>query len=127
MVVFGMKTEDPTTSGKMCIDSRELFSLVVNCVDARSLAIHPATTTHSKITAEAQISAGVEPEIVRLSIGIEAINDIIIDLDQALAKVEIHCCTCASVQICAGSFHSSKSICQHILRDNLIKIFFCFK
>jgi len=55
--------------------------------DAKSLAIHPATTTHSQLSAEEQISAGVSPDFVRLSIGIEDIEDILWDLDQALAKV----------------------------------------
>jgi len=87
MVVFGMKTEDPTASGKMFIDSLELISHVANVGDARSLAIHPATTTHSQMNAAAQLAAGVEPEMVRLSIGIETCDDIIADLDQALEKV----------------------------------------
>lgn len=87
MVVFGIKTEDPTLSGKQFIDSLELFSHVANVGDARSLAIHPATTTHSQMSNEEQINAGVNPEMVRLSIGIETIDDIIYDLDQALEKV----------------------------------------
>eukprot|EP00979_Chaetoceros_neogracilis_P017365 scaffold10205_cov224-Chaetoceros_neogracile.AAC.1 len=87
MVVFGMETGDPTASGKLFIDSLKLFSHVANVGDAKSLAIHPATTTHSQMNAEEQVAAGVEPEMVRLSIGIETIDDIIADLDQALAKV----------------------------------------
>mmetsp|Transcript_1666 Transcript_1666/g.2200 ORF Transcript_1666/g.2200 Transcript_1666/m.2200 type:complete len:88 (+) Transcript_1666:104-367(+) len=87
MVVFGMKTKDSIASGKTFIDSLELFSHVANVGDARSLAIHPATTTHSQMDAEAQIAAGVEPEMVRLSIGIETCDDIIADLDQALEQM----------------------------------------
>ena len=87
MVVFGMKTDDPVASGKRFIDSLELFSHVANVGDARSLAIHPGTTTHSQLSPEAQIAAGVEPEMVRLSIGIETSKDIIADLDQALEQI----------------------------------------
>jgi len=54
--------------------------------DAKSLAIHPATTTHSQLSEEEQVSAGVTPDFVRLSVGIEDIDDILWDLDQALSK-----------------------------------------
>jgi O-acetylhomoserine (thiol)-lyase len=57
---------------------------VANIGDAKSLAIHPASTTHSQLTAEEQLSTGVTDDFVRLSIGIEDINDILWDLDQAL-------------------------------------------
>lgn len=87
MVVFGIKSNDPTASGKTFIDSLRLFSHVANVGDARSLAIHPTTTTHSQMSAEELSAAGVPPEMVRLSIGIETIDDIISDLDQALEKV----------------------------------------
>lgn len=87
MVVFGIQTEDPTAAGKQFIDSLQLFSHVANVGDARSLAIHPATTTHSQMSPEEQMNAGVNPEMVRLSIGIETCEDIIHDLDQALDKV----------------------------------------
>ena len=87
MVVFGLKAKDPTSAGKAFIDSLELFSHVANVGDARSLAIHPATTTHSQMDGDEQIAAGVEPEMVRLSIGIETCTDIIADLDQALSKL----------------------------------------
>jgi len=87
MVVFGIRTADPTSAGKQFIDSLKLFSHVANVGDARSLAIHPATTTHSQMNSDAQIAAGVMPEMVRLSIGIETCDDIIADLDQALARV----------------------------------------
>ncbi len=65
-----------------------LFSHVANVGDARSLAIHPATTTHSQLNEEQQRAAGVSPEMVRLSIGLESVEDIIADLEQALKKIE---------------------------------------
>jgi O-acetylhomoserine (thiol)-lyase len=57
---------------------------VANVGDAKSLAIHPASTTHSQLTPEQQVSAGVSPDFVRLSVGIEDIEDILWDLNQAL-------------------------------------------
>jgi len=87
MVIFGLKTSNAVEAGKKFIESMELFSHVANVGDARSLCIHPATTTHSQMNEEAQIAAGVQPEMVRLSIGIETIADIIADLEQGLAKV----------------------------------------
>ncbi|MBT8408529.1 MAG: PLP-dependent transferase, partial [Alphaproteobacteria bacterium] len=68
------------------IDAVELFSHVANLGDARSLIIHSASTTHRQLTEEQQIAAGAAPNVVRLSIGIEDADDIIADLDQALAK-----------------------------------------
>ena len=62
-----------------------MFSHVANLGDAKSLAIHPATTTHSQLTAEQQLAGGIKPELVRLSVGIEHIDDILADLNQALA------------------------------------------
>ena len=71
-------------SGQKFIDSLELLYHVANIGDARSLAIHPATTTHSQLSPEEQLSTGVTPGYIRLSIGIEHIDDIIADIDQAL-------------------------------------------
>lgn len=68
------------------VDSLELFSHVANLGDTRSLIIHSASTTHRQLTPEQQVAAGAAPNVVRLSIGIEDANDIIADLDQALAK-----------------------------------------
>jgi len=62
----------------------KLFSLLANIGDAKSLVIHPASTTHSQLTEEEQASTGVTPGLVRLSVGIEDIRDIIADIDQAL-------------------------------------------
>jgi len=68
------------------VDSLELFSHVANLGDARSLIIHSASTTHRQLTTEQQIAAGAAPNVVRLSIGTEDVNDLIYDLDQALNK-----------------------------------------
>ena len=67
-------------------DALELFYHVANIGDARSLAIHPASTTHSQLSPDEQLSTGVSEGYVRLSIGIEHIDDIIADLEQALNK-----------------------------------------
>lgn len=85
MVVFGVKGGVP--SGKKFIESLNLFSHLANVGDAKSLALHPASTTHSQLTEEQQRAGGLTPELVRLSIGIENINDIIGDLENALSKV----------------------------------------
>jgi len=82
MVVFGIK--GGAKAGAAFIDSLELVSHLANVGDAKSLAIHPATTTHSQLTEAQQRAAGIAPELVRLSIGIEHIDDILADLDQAL-------------------------------------------
>lgn len=83
MVVFGIK--GGAAAGAKFIDSLKLFSHLANVGDAKSLAIHPATTTHSQLNEEQQRGAGITPELVRLSVGIEHIDDILADLDQALA------------------------------------------
>jgi O-acetylhomoserine (thiol)-lyase len=82
---FGIK--GGRAAGRTFIDNLKLFSHLANIGDAKSLAIHPASTTHSQLTAEEQTSTGVSDDYVRLSIGLETIDDIIADLDQALAKV----------------------------------------
>lgn len=81
---FGIK--GGLEEGKKFIDSLELFSLLANVADAKSLVIHPASTTHSQLTPEDQIASGTSPDMIRLSIGIEDPEDIIYDLDQALHK-----------------------------------------
>ena len=68
------------------VDSLEIFSHVANLGDARSLVIHPASTTHRQLTTEQQKAAGSDPGLVRISIGIEDADDLIKDLDQALAN-----------------------------------------
>ncbi len=82
---FGITGGKP--AGKVFIDNLKLFSHLANIGDAKSLAIHPASTTHSQLTPEEQQITGVTDDYVRLSVGIETIDDIIADLDQALAKV----------------------------------------
>ena len=82
---FGITGGKP--AGKTLIDNLKLFSHLANIGDAKSLAIHPASTTHSQLTPEEQQLTGVTDDYVRLSVGIETIDDIIADLDQALAKV----------------------------------------
>ena len=72
-------------AGKMFYDALKLFKRLVNMGDVKSLACHPASTTHRQMSAEEQLKAGVRPEMIRLSVGIEHIDDIIDDLDQALA------------------------------------------
>lgn len=84
MVVFGIK--GGAVAGSKFIDSLQLLSHLANVGDARSLAIHPATTTHSQLNAEQQKAAGIKPELVRLSVGIENVEDILADIDQALEK-----------------------------------------
>ncbi len=68
------------------VDSVELFSHVANIGDAKSLIIHPASTTHRQLTDEQRVAAGAGSDVIRLSIGLETADDIIADLEQALAK-----------------------------------------
>ena len=81
ILAFGIK--GGIESGKKFIEGLELFSHLANIGDVRSLAIHPASTTHSQLSAEEQVSTGVTPDLVRLSVGLESIDDIIADLDGA--------------------------------------------
>ena len=83
MVVFGIR--GGKEAGRRFIDGLKLFSHLANVGDAKSLAIHPATTTHSQLTEQQQSAGGITPELVRLSIGLEHVDDILADLDQALA------------------------------------------
>jgi O-acetylhomoserine (thiol)-lyase len=84
LFTFGIK--GGLDAGKVFYDSLNLFSRLVNIGDAKSLACHPASTTHRQMSPEQQRQAGVLPEAIRLSIGIEHIDDIIADLDQALER-----------------------------------------
>jgi len=85
--LLGFELKDGEDAGKKFIDNLKLLYHVANIGDARSLAIHPASTTHSQLSDDEKLSSGVTPGYVRLSIGIEHIDDIIEDLDQALKKV----------------------------------------
>ncbi|MFN0083865.1 MAG: homocysteine synthase [Blastocatellia bacterium] len=82
LVTFGIR--GGLEAGKALINSVKLFSLLANIGDAKSLIIHPASTTHSQLTEEEQASTGVTPGLIRLSVGIEDVRDIIADLDQSL-------------------------------------------
>jgi len=84
MVVFGIK--GGLDAGQKFVDSLKLFSLLANVGDAKSLVIHPASTTHSQLSEEQQRASGLTPDLVRLSIGIEHIDDIKQDLEQAFAQ-----------------------------------------
>jgi len=83
--LVGIELKGGVEAGKKFIEALKMFYHVANIGDARSLAIHPATTTHSQLTQEELLAAGVTPGYVRLSIGIEHPDDIIADLDQALS------------------------------------------
>ncbi len=83
--ILGFGIKGGAAAGERFIDSLQLFSHLANVGDAKSLAIHPATTTHSQLSEEEQCAAGVTPDFIRLSIGIEDIEDILWDLNQALA------------------------------------------
>ncbi|MEI7814473.1 MAG: O-acetylhomoserine aminocarboxypropyltransferase/cysteine synthase [Coriobacteriia bacterium] len=85
VVVFGVK--GGLDAGKKVIESVELFSHLANVGDAKSLIIHPASTTHSQLSADELVKAGIGDDFIRVSIGIENIEDIIADLEQALEKV----------------------------------------
>lgn len=81
---FGIK--GGLEEGKKFIEGLEIFSLLANVADAKSLVIHPASTTHGQLSESEQKSAGVTPDMIRISIGIEDVDDLIYDLDQALNR-----------------------------------------
>jgi len=85
--LVGMELEGGKTAGQSFINNLQMLYHVANIGDARSLAIHPGSTTHSQLNDEELLASGVTPGYVRLSIGIEHIDDILEDIDQALAKV----------------------------------------
>jgi len=85
VLTFGVEGGDE--AGKKLVSEVKLFSHLANVGDVRSLIIHPSSTTHSQLTVEQRVAAGAGPDVVRLSVGIEDVNDIIADLDQALAKI----------------------------------------
>ena len=86
--LVGFELKGGREAGQRFIDALQLFYHVANIGDARSLAIHPASTTHSQLNPAEQIASGVTPGFVRLSVGVEHINDILGDLDQALAAAD---------------------------------------
>ena len=84
VMTFGVK--GGAAAGEKFIDSVQFLSHLANIGDAKSLVIHPASTTHRQLSEEDQLKAGVSPDMIRLSVGLESIDDILWDLDQALAK-----------------------------------------
>ena len=93
LVTFGIKAGESGggyEAGKKLINTLKLFSLLANIGDAKSLVIHPASTTHQQLSTEEQAATGVTPEMVRLSVGIEDIRDILADLDQAIESANGH-------------------------------------
>jgi O-acetylhomoserine (thiol)-lyase len=84
--VLGFGVKGGKDAGARFIDNLQIFSHVANLGDVKSLAIHPASTTHSQLSEEEQIAAGVSPDFIRLSIGLEDLEDILWDLDQALTS-----------------------------------------
>ena len=85
MVVFGI--QGGLEAGKKFIESLRLFSHLANVGDAKSLALHPSSTSHSQLNEQQQIQSGLTPDLIRLSIGIESIEDILNDLEQAFAEI----------------------------------------
>ena len=84
--ILGFGIKGGLEAGKKFIDSLELISHLANVGDAKTLAIHPATTTHQQLSAEEQLATGVTQDFIRLSIGLEHVDDILADIDQALNK-----------------------------------------
>lgn len=86
--IFTFGVKGGYEAGRQWIENLELFSLLANVGDAKSLVIHPASTTHQQLTIEEQKAAGIEPETIRLSIGLEHIDDIINDLEKAFKAID---------------------------------------
>jgi O-acetylhomoserine (thiol)-lyase len=86
-LAFGI--EGGAEAGRKFIEGLELFSHLANIGDVRSLAIHPASTTHSQLTEAEQVTAGVTPDLVRLCVGLESIEDILADLEAGLRTAKV--------------------------------------
>jgi O-acetylhomoserine (thiol)-lyase len=84
VLTFG--TKGGAAAGQKFIDSVQFLSHLANIGDAKTLVIHPASTTHRQLDEAQQIAAGVPPDLIRLSVGLETLDDILWDIDQALAK-----------------------------------------
>jgi O-acetylhomoserine (thiol)-lyase len=84
ILTFGVK--GGAAAGVRCIEAVQFLSHLANVGDAKTLIIHPASTTHRQLDEDEQRAAGVLPEMIRLSVGLEALDDILWDLDQALAR-----------------------------------------
>jgi O-acetylhomoserine (thiol)-lyase len=87
IISFGLKASDSLEAGARFQDALQLFTRLVNIGDAKSLACHPASTTHRQLNPAELERAGVKPDMVRLSLGIEHIDDLLADLEQALSAV----------------------------------------
>ena len=85
--IFTFDVKGGIKEAQTVIDSLRLFSLLANVGDAKSLAIHPATTTHAQLSGDELLKHGIRPNTIRVSIGIEDADDIIQDLDQALSRI----------------------------------------
>jgi len=86
ILTFGIRAADPVRAGERFIDACEFLSHLANIGDAKTLVIHPASTTHRQLNEEELARAGVRPDMIRLSVGIEDVDDILWDLDQALRR-----------------------------------------
>ena len=86
MFTFGLR--GGFEAGVRVVESVELWSHLANVGDTRSLILHPASTTHRQLTDEERLAAGAGPDVIRLSVGIETVDDLIADLDQALTAVD---------------------------------------
>jgi len=84
ILTFGIKADDPARAGERFIDACQFLSHLANIGDAKTLVIHPASTTHRQLSADELARAGVRPDMIRLSVGIEDVDDIVWDVDQAL-------------------------------------------
>jgi O-acetylhomoserine (thiol)-lyase len=84
--IIGFGIKGGAEAGKTFINSLQLISHLANIGDAKTLAIHPATTTHQQLSEEERLATGVTPDFIRLSVGLEHVEDIIADIEQALAK-----------------------------------------
>jgi O-acetylhomoserine (thiol)-lyase len=87
IISFGLRASDSREAGARFQDALQLFTRLVNIGDAKSLACHPASTTHRQLNPAELAKAGVKDDMVRLSVGIEHIDDLLADLNQALAAV----------------------------------------
>jgi O-acetylhomoserine (thiol)-lyase len=86
--VLAFEIKGGIDAGRRFVDALQLHSHVANIGDVRSLVIHPASTTHSQLSAEEQLAAGVTPGLVRLSVGVEHIDDILADLESGFAAAK---------------------------------------
>ena len=84
--IFTLGLKGGEEAGKKLIENLELFTLLANVGDAKSLIIHPASTTHAQLSEEELKESGITPDLIRVSVGIENVDDLIADLDQALAR-----------------------------------------